>query len=65
MSILGHERGTCVHYAGGYINSMSAEQTVLQAIHRLPEDAHDSVHCGGDCVLGALEQGRETSMRSE
>jgi predicted transcriptional regulator len=51
------KRWTCVQYAKGYTNSMSAKETVLQAIHRLPEDVDYRAIAEEIAFLAALEQG--------
>jgi predicted transcriptional regulator len=48
---------TCVEYAGGYTKSMSAKETVLQAIHRLPDDADYRSIAEEIAFLAALDQG--------
>ena len=54
---VGRERGTCVEYAQGYTKSMSAKESVLQAIHRLPDDADYRAIAEEIAFLAALEQG--------
>ena len=55
--MLGVERGACVERAKGYVNSMSAKESVLQAIHRLPDDADYRAIAEEIAFLAALEQG--------
>ncbi|HLH54362.1 MAG TPA: hypothetical protein VKY92_12180 [Verrucomicrobiae bacterium] len=54
---VGLERWACVQYAKGYIESMSAKEAVLQAIHRLPDDVDYRAIGEEIAFLAALEQG--------
>lgn len=44
-------------YARGYTKSMSAKESVLQAIHRLPDDVDYRAIAEEIAFLAALEQG--------
>ncbi len=46
-----------MEWASGYTNGMSAKETVLQAIHRLPDDADYRAIAEEIAFLAALEQG--------
>ncbi len=46
-----------MEYARGYTKSMSAKEAVLQAIHRLPDDADYRAIAEEIAFLAALEQG--------
>ena len=54
---VGHERGTCLENVKGHTNVMSAKESVLQAIHRLPDDADYRAIAEEVAFLAALEQG--------
>jgi predicted transcriptional regulator len=56
-SIVGHGRRTCVECARGYTKRMSAKESVLQAIHRLPDDADYRAIAEEIAFLAALERG--------
>jgi predicted transcriptional regulator len=57
LGMHGFERGTCVQSVSGYTKSMSAKESVLQAIHRLPDDADYRAIAEEIAFLAALEQG--------